>query len=495
MNVVATVKNACLRFRSLAIALLSLGVLGMLTEPRVYADAVWLLNPVTKTWNDPNNWASGVVPDKNQLVVFNQSNTTDSQINGDRYAKGIRFSGQTNYTITGGAAGGVIYLFGDGIEVLGGIQTFSVEPRPNVNGSVTLRCSESALLRINSDFMTNAGITSTVTFAGAGNFEVSRLVRRNTDGNMGIVKEGTGTLTIRDEYTSQGDPASRGWITGTTTINGGKIRISKEACLGGNPAAWNAAHLTLNGGALNASATFTIDDPNRGLTLDSSGGVFEVDAAQTLTIANPIAGSGALTKVGGGTLTLAGANTYSGTTTVNGGRLLVDGSLSSGGGDVTVNGGVLGGRGSLLRNVILNPGATLAPGANTGTLRTGSVTFAEGSIFAAELGAAGYDQLDVTGTVNLANATLDLSLLFAPVVGDQFLLINNDGTDAVVGAFSGLAEGAPVSLAYAGQSYEFRLTYAGGSDSNDVLLTAVPEPAGLLLALAALLGLVALRRR
>jgi autotransporter-associated beta strand protein len=202
-----------------------------------------------------------------------------------------------------------------------------------------------------------------------------------------------------------------------------------------------------------------------------------------------------LIKTGSGTLTLAGANTYSGTTTVNGGRLLVDGSLSSGG-DVTVNGGVLGGRGSILRNVILNPDATLAPGASTGTLHTGSVTLSEGSIFAAELGAGGYDQLDVTGIVNLTNATLDLSLLFAPVVGDQFLLINNDGTDAVVGTFSGLAEGSPVMLDYGGQSYEFRLTYTGGSDSNDVVLfSAVPEPTGLLLAIAGLLGLVALRRR
>jgi autotransporter-associated beta strand protein len=317
---------------------------------------------------------------------------------------------------------------------------------------------------------------------------------------------GSTALRALDNTTLQIDVAGNSWGQ-THASHGGKIK------LGTNNALPTSTVVSL-GQVNNTDGTLDLngfDQTIAGLTDAGTGSrkiVSSGTGTPTLTVNNATNDTFAgtlgntaqdrfnLVKTGSGTLTLSGTNTYSGTTTVNGGRLLVDGSLSSGGGDVTVNGGVLGGRGSILRNVILNPGATLAPGASTGTFHTGNVAFAEGSIFAAELGAAGYDQLDVTGTVNLANATLDLSLLFAPVVGDQFLLINNDGTDAVIGTFSGLAEGSPVLLDYGGQSYEFRLTYAGGSDSNDVvLLSAVPEPASLLLALAALLGLVALRRR
>ena len=52
-----------------------------------------------------------------------------------------------------------------------------------------------------------------------------------------------------------------------------------------------------------------------------------------------------------------------------------------------------------------------------------------------------------------------------PACGDRFVIVNNDGTDAVTGTFAGLAEGATLSLA----GKPFRITYAGG-DGNDVEL-------------------------
>jgi autotransporter-associated beta strand protein len=52
-----------------------------------------------------------------------------------------------------------------------------------------------------------------------------------------------------------------------------------------------------------------------------AGGAFIDSNGQSITIAQPLLGTGALTKQGAGTLTLSGANTYTGNTTVSAGTL------------------------------------------------------------------------------------------------------------------------------------------------------------------------------
>lgn len=76
-----------------------------------------------------------------------------------------------------------------------------------------------------------------------------------------------------------------------------------------------------------------------------------------------------------------------------------------------------------------------------------------------------YDQWVVNGTVSLTGATLNLLGTYVPQVRQNFTIIGNDSTDAVIGAFSGLAEGA--SLTIGGLPYT--ITYVGG-DGNDVVL-------------------------
>jgi len=83
-----------------------------------------------------------------------------------------------------------------------------------------------------------------------------------------------------------------------------------------------------------------------------------------------------------------------------------------------------------------------------------------------------YGQLVITGNVAL-NGSLQVQLLggFLPTLGQQFLIINNLGSQPVTGTFTGLAEGAEVSAG----SYIFTISYVGG-DGNDVVLTAVTQP-------------------
>src|SRR5439155_11612812 len=77
----------------------------------------------------------------------------------------------------------------------------------------------------------------------------------------------------------------------------------------------------------------------------------------------------------------------------------------------------------------------------------------------------------VTGTVDLTGADLSGTMGFAAAVGATFTIINNDGSDAIVGTLAGLPEGATVTLS--GQS--FTISYVGGTGNDVVLTLAAPN--------------------
>src|SRR5262249_34082573 len=72
-----------------------------------------------------------------------------------------------------------------------------------------------------------------------------------------------------------------------------------------------------------------------------------------------------------------------------------------------------------------------------------------------------------------SGTTLSVSIGYVPTPSDGFILVANDGTDAISGTFAGLPEGATITLA----ALAFHISYHGG-DGNDVALTslAVPPP-------------------
>jgi len=129
-------------------------------------------------------------------------------------------------------------------------------------------------------------------------------------GSLSLLKLGSNALTLSGVNT----------FTGKTAINGGTLKISAESGLGANPGGFVADHLTLNGGTLQTTATFSFNS-NRGITLGASGGTFSTDASTILTLPTVIAGAGALTKSGTGTLIVSGPNSYAGLTTLSAGLL------------------------------------------------------------------------------------------------------------------------------------------------------------------------------
>ena len=82
--------------------------------------------------------------------------------------------------------------------------------------------------------------------------------------------------------------------------------------------------------------------------------------------------------------------------------------------------------------------------------------------------------MNVTGTVTLTNATLNLFALNPAVlpVGAEMVLISNDGADPIVGEFTGFPEG---HIFTNGLGEGNLLSYKGG-DGNDISLTHIVVP-------------------
>ncbi|MBP7767229.1 hypothetical protein KA068_01780 [Candidatus Saccharibacteria bacterium] len=135
--------------------------------------------------------------------------------------------------------------------------------------------------------------------------------------------------------------------------------------------------------------------------------------------------------------------------------------------------GILGGTGKVGHIKILS-GGVLAPGNSAGCLSTGNLTMTSGSVYDFEVGGttecSEYDQIKVGGVVDLGNGTLNLVHYggFKTNKGQSFKVVDNDGSDAVIGTFKDLAEGATLSV----DGAIFKITYVGG-DGNDVVLTVI----------------------
>ncbi|HMQ04014.1 MAG TPA: Ig-like domain repeat protein [Pyrinomonadaceae bacterium] len=185
-----------------------------------------------------------------------------------------------------------------------------------------------------------------------------------------------------------------------------------------------------------------------------------------------------LDRVIAGTLNIGKADSGSVTTTADITRgAATDMTIASGGDIVIANGQVNTGGGTLL----LDPG--VSPFAVKPT-KFGIDTTASTLSFASDLaieinGAAadiGYNQLNVAGEVDLTGVDLVLSGTHVPALGESFTIVENDGTDAVVGTFNGLPQGANIP-GFLGSGFVAKINYAGGS-GNDVVLTVGLAGAG-----------------
>ncbi|QDU03465.1 Extracellular serine protease precursor [Gimesia chilikensis] len=289
-------------------------------------------------------------------------------------------------------------------------------------------------------------------------------VKAQLNGNN-LIKNGSGTVIL---------DALNGY-TGSTTVNDGTLQLAQSDAIPNTSSVdltSATSVLDLNGfsvslTSLTGTGSVLLGGPAGSLTLNQA-------ISTSATFAGDISGDGSLTIAGAGEVILSGSSSFTGATNVQDGVLKVDGTLATSEA-IVATGATLGGSGSITAPVTINADAALAPGSSPGVLSTGDLTLDADADLNVEINGTNagseYDQIQVTGEVDLTGATLNISSSFTAAAGDQFLLIDNDDVDAVTGNFVGLTEGTLFSF----NGNQVYITYQGG-DGNDVVLTVNSPP-------------------
>jgi outer membrane autotransporter protein len=247
---------------------------------------------------------------------------------------------------------------------------------------------------------------------------------------------------------------------GSLTVAGGALILSGDNTYSGGTSIFDGV-LQLGTGGTSGSILGDLkfcSDATDSLCNPSFDKFLVFNRSDTYSFDGTISGHGQLVQNGPGTTILAGDSTYTGPTSVNQGALIVNGSIVS---PVNVNFvGLLGGNGSVGATTIRS-GGILAPGNSIGTLTmNGGLTLDPGALYDVETNTRGQsDKVIVIGTVNLTGATLHVRGTYKPDTG--YLIIDNDGSDAVNGVF-GQVTNASTFLTPT-------VIYDGGTD-NDVVM-------------------------
>lgn len=320
-------------------------------------------------------------------------------------------------------------------------------------------------------------------------------------GNSHVLVTGAGS-TLKQDANGQnlfiGQGRFDAGLSGLTVADGGSVVAGST---GTGTISFRANNSSLNIGNGGAAGTVQATEVKGNSNTVAAKVNFNHTGSTTFS-ANVTGNAVSVTKSGSGTTTLTGASTYRGATTVSAGTLLNNGSL--GVTAVTVgNGATFGGTGTHGGTTILLAGATISPGASTGTFTTGATTFNADAGYLWELGDAsgtagsGWDTLNITGALFILATEADPFQIVLEKAGSLFNFNPLQDYDFVVatatGGITGFSEEA-FEINAAGIPESGSGAWSFGRTGNSLVLSysAVPEPSA---AVLGALGLLAVLRR
>ena len=451
-------------------AVLGAGLLAGLPTDLPAATHTWT-GATSGNWSVATNWSEGTAPapgESNVVLVFplgaaRQTNTND-------------IAGLTVDSITVSSASSPFYsIAGNGITLKTALTFSNASSGSYPQWEIPLTLG-GTLTIANSGRMTE--MRGTIDLNGhALTFDCVKDIwlYGAISGSGSLVKNSAGSLFLDTANT----------YSGPTTANAGNLYIADGAALGdtGTGTTLNATSalglwgadfdvtepLTFDGGGIKENASHTLSG-----TITLNAGADITVGNGPLTISGPVGGTGGITKLGNtGVLFLAGTSTYAGVTEVEQGDLCVTGSITSNV-VITGNGARLMGSGSVGAISFTAAGAVYPSVGGHGTVLTsnGGFTGRRGAYFVVDITPAGYSRLVVNGPVNLDGITIMQTTGFPasyPPHGQTYKLIENDGTDAVIGTLTSASSYASVPEGGLDEAWgnEFSVTYAGNT-GNDV---------------------------
>ena len=215
----------------------------------------------------------------------------------------------------------------------------------------------------------------------------------------------------------------------------------------------------------NASSTVTLRPYTNGVSIDLGGATDALGGPLSLSDAELdriTAGKLQIGDVNSGAITISTAISRAAATNVN---VTTAGAVNLNTSAVSLNGG----------NLVVNALGGVNPTAAGTDVNVGTVSFTSGNDLPIVINGTttdtDYRQLKVEGSVNLSGLDLVLSGSHVPTLGQSFVIVNNDGSDAIQGTFNGLPEGATIA-SFLGSQLNARISYSGG-DGNDAVLTVI----------------------